>query len=76
MSGRINAALALLAQKQMGVISYLREILVRNQKDMVLTVQPSPGQTLKTWKVVTSANQVFKDDPESYQDYLSCVKAF
>ncbi|CUI16570.1 conserved hypothetical protein [Candidatus Protochlamydia naegleriophila] len=67
---RINAILALLRLKNPVSFSRLKEILLRNKKDLAFIPHKSPGKTLKVWKVVPSASQTMQDDMNAYQSHL------
>ncbi len=67
---RINAVLALLRLKNPVCFDHLKDILIRNKKDLAFISQKSPGKTFKAWKVVSSASQIMQDDTNAYQAHL------
>lgn len=67
---RINAALGLLNQKNVPPVEILKEILIRNRRDLAFVPQLTPGKTIKSWKVVHSASRLMEDDPALFQTHL------
>lgn len=67
---RINATLALLAQGHLEFFSALKDILVRDKRNLTFTQTHSPGQAFKAWKVNQAATQLLKDDTQAYEAYL------
>jgi HEAT repeat protein len=68
LSIRFNAALSLLKRKDPRVVPYLREFLIKDSRDLGFQPQTSLGNSLKTWKVISSMQQHAK---ESYYDLLA-----
>lgn len=65
---RINATLALLERRDNRCMRGMRELLLKDPRDLLVLEQISPGKSLESWKVVTSAKQQFKDrESEAYE---------
>lgn len=62
---RVNATLALLELQDPRCLPSLREILVKNARDLAFLEISSPGMALSAYKVVPSARQNLEDDSES-----------
>lgn len=60
---RLNAALGLLEQKNPLCLPFLREILIRDEKDWGFIKQLSPGKGLSAWRVLPHATQKVKMYP-------------
>jgi hypothetical protein len=54
---RFNAALSLLKQKDKRAIHYIKDFLIRDSRDLGFQPQSSIGNSLKTWKVISSSLQ-------------------
>lgn len=65
---RFNAALSLLKRKDPRAVPYIKEFLLRDSRDIGFQPQTSIGNSLKTWKVISSTRQHVK---ESYYDLLA-----
>lgn len=63
---RINATLALLEQSHPGCLGNLKELLIRDKRDLALTTTSSPGEAFKAWKAISSASQILKEDVSAY----------
>lgn len=61
---RTNATLALLSRRDSRCQPKMREILLKDARDLLLLEQRSPGQSMTCWKVVSSTRQQFKDNSE------------
>lgn len=72
---RFNAGIALLQQNDLTSFPFIQEILLRDQRDLAFTLQPSPGQVFKTWKVTSSASQLFNEDEEAYQQHFELKRS-
>lgn len=58
---RTNATLALLGRRDSRCLPKMREILLKDPRDLLLIEQKSPGQSMNCWKVMSSTRQQFKD---------------
>lgn len=67
---RLNAALALLEQKDPRAFPLLKYLLIQNKYDIALTPIFTPGHTFKAWKGIPSASQVLKDDIAAYAENI------
>lgn len=65
---RFNAALSLLKRKDPRAVPYLTEFLIKDSRDIGFQPQTSLGNSLRTWKVISSMQQHAK---ESYYDLLA-----
>ena len=65
---RFNAALSLLKRKDPRAAIYIREFLIADSRDLGFQPQTSIGNSLKTWKVISSTQQHAK---ESYYDLMA-----
>jgi len=65
---RFNAALSLLKRKDARAVPYIKEFLLRDSRDLGFQPQTSIGNSLKTWKVISSMQQHAK---ESYYDLMA-----
>lgn len=68
---RLNAAIALLKQKEVRCLPVLVELLIRDSRDLALTLTSSLGTTLKAFKVVPCATQNFENDPSQIEHSLA-----
>lgn len=60
---RCNAALALLQRRDPRCLKGLREVLIKDARDLAFVSTSSRGRALTAWKVVPSASHVFADTP-------------
>jgi HEAT repeat protein len=60
---RLNAALALLEQRDAACLPILKDILIRDERDLGFEKQLSPGKALTTWKVIPYAKAHAKTHP-------------
>jgi HEAT repeat protein len=67
---RYNAKIALLKQPHPKALEFATSLFVQDQRNIAFTSQKSPGGSLKSWKITFSANKIFKDDGEAYQEHL------
>lgn len=58
---RVNAVISLLKRKDPRCIPYLKEILIKDSKDIAFQIQHSMGRSLRAIKVISSAKQRLKD---------------
>jgi HEAT repeat protein len=63
---RMNSTLALLEQGHSVCLKNLKEILIRDKRDLAFSSISSPGGSLKSWKVFTSASGLLKEDVSAY----------
>lgn len=59
---RANATMALLNLRDPRCLHTIKELLFKDNRDYILTVQASKGQTLKSWKMIPSCTQQLKDE--------------
>ncbi len=64
---KVNAAIALLEQKDPSCVPIISDILIKDTRDLVCTRTESQGHSLYAWKVVPSARQNLKDDPVAFE---------
>lgn len=60
---RCNAALSLLQQRDPRCVAGLRDILIKDTRDLAFTVSQSRGRSLSIWRASSSASQVFAELP-------------
>lgn len=65
---RFNASLSLLKRKDARAVPYIKEFLLRDSRDIGFQPQTSIGNSLKSWKVISSMQQHAK---ESYYDLMA-----
>ncbi|MBA3723181.1 MAG: HEAT repeat domain-containing protein [Parachlamydiaceae bacterium] len=63
---RVNATLALLEIRNKNCFLTLKDLIIRHKHDLAFTETASPGNAMKTWKAVSSASQVLKDDVSAF----------
>lgn len=68
---RINAGLALLERQDSRCLPVLKEILIKNSKDIGFIKTFSQGKALSAWKAVPSSAHNFKDTPMAHELSLS-----
>lgn len=67
---RLNALIALLEQNYPYALEQVKEILIRDKRDLAFTSYQSPGLAFKAWKVTPSANRLLKDNTKAYLEHL------
>ncbi|WP_068468391.1 HEAT repeat domain-containing protein [Candidatus Protochlamydia phocaeensis] len=67
---RFNAIIALLHQRHPQAFEHIKEILIRDKRDLAFSPTHSPGKVFKAWKIIPSANQILQDDISAYEDHL------
>lgn len=72
---RINALISLLQQDHPRALELVEELVIRDNRDLGFTSQESPGKTLTTWKVTTSASQLFKENISAYIEHIKFKEA-
>jgi HEAT repeat protein len=68
---RLNAILALLAQRDLKVLAYVDEILLDDARDTGFWRISSPGGGLKAWKTLPSANSQQKQYPDILEQTMN-----
>lgn len=63
---RINAAIALLKRGQSSCLPGLKEILIKDRRDLVFIETHSPGGAFTSWKALSSGSQVLSEDVAAY----------
>lgn len=64
---QINAALALLERQDPRCLDIISTILIPDARDIALLPMTSPGKSLHSWKVVSSAKQNFEKNSINYE---------
>ena len=68
---RVNAALALLERHDPRCLKIVCDLLIDDDRDLLLLKSTSIGGSLKAWRVIPSASQHFKDNPVAFEISLS-----
>lgn len=63
---RVNATLSLLKLGNENCFLTLKDLIIRNKHDLAFTESSSPGKSIKSWKAISSASQILKDDLSAY----------
>lgn len=72
---RINATIALMQQGNKACFNGIKDLLIRHRLDYAFVQTASPGKTLTSWKGISSASSLLKEDIEAYLAHIQFKEA-
>jgi len=72
---RLNATVALMEMRDQSCFRELKSLLIHHRLDYAFVRSSSPGYTLTSWKAISSASNLFKDDVGAYATHIEFREA-